>query len=101
MTIDDLVQREGLYYQKFTDVPFTGELNEGSFRGSFKDGRIEGYFEIYLGTRLTNRVFLSMTRKTVNMRFITLMDSYLQKVISTMINRMACGLFIMMMELWI
>ena len=63
LTMDDLVQREGLYYQKFTDVPFTGELNEGSFRGLFKDGRIEGYFEIYLLGRLTNRGFLSNGKK--------------------------------------
>ena len=27
--MDDLVQRDGLYYQKFTDVPFTGEIGEG------------------------------------------------------------------------
>ena len=29
LSMDDLVQREGLYYQKFTDVPFTGEVDEG------------------------------------------------------------------------
>ena len=26
---DDLVMTEGLYYKKFTDVPFTGKLDEG------------------------------------------------------------------------
>ena len=25
-TMDDLVERDGLYYQKFTNVPFTGEV---------------------------------------------------------------------------
>ncbi len=24
--MDDLVEREGLFYKKFTDVPFTGEV---------------------------------------------------------------------------
>ena len=27
-TMDDLVEREGLYYKKFTDVPFTGQVEE-------------------------------------------------------------------------
>tara|TARA_B110000211_G_scaffold155918_1_gene176759 strand:+ start:342 stop:458 length:117 start_codon:yes stop_codon:yes gene_type:complete len=36
MTLDDLVEREGLYYEKFTDVPFTGEVT-GRKQGSFKD----------------------------------------------------------------
>ena len=26
-TIDDLVERDGLYFKKFTDNPFTGQLN--------------------------------------------------------------------------
>ena len=47
--MNDLVKREGLYYQKFTDVPFTGEIDEGWERGNFKKGRKEGkwvsYFE--------------------------------------------------------
>ena len=40
--MDDLVFREGLYYQKFTDIPFTGEVGEGWERGNFKHGRKEG-----------------------------------------------------------
>lgn len=43
-TIDDLVYRNGLYYQKFTDVPFTGEIDEGEFRGSLKNGKREGFW---------------------------------------------------------
>lgn len=31
-TIDDLVEREGIYYKKFTDVPFTGKVDEGFVR---------------------------------------------------------------------
>ena len=42
LTMDDLVQRDDLYYKKFTDVPFTGEIDEGLVRGNFKNGRQEG-----------------------------------------------------------
>ena len=42
LTMDDLVERDGLYYEKFTVVPFTGEINEwlerGTFKGSYKEG---------------------------------------------------------------
>jgi antitoxin component YwqK of YwqJK toxin-antitoxin module len=38
---DDLVITSGLYYKKFTDVPFTGEVT-GQEQGSFKDGKKEG-----------------------------------------------------------
>lgn len=48
-SVDDLVTRNGLYYKKFSEIPFTGEINEGNFRGSFVDGmRVgswEGYYE--------------------------------------------------------
>lgn len=30
--------RDGLYYKKFTNVPFTGELDEGRERGRIEDG---------------------------------------------------------------
>ena len=39
--MDDLVEREGTYYKKFTDVPFTGQV-EGKRQGSFKNGEREG-----------------------------------------------------------
>ena len=45
-TIGDLVEREGLYYQKFTDVPYTGEVT-GSEQGSFKNGKEEGSWASY------------------------------------------------------
>ena len=41
VTIDDLVKREGIYYEKFIDVPFTGEVT-GVEQGSFKNGEREG-----------------------------------------------------------
>ena len=46
LTLDDLVQRNGLYYKKFTSVPFNGEI-EGQFQGSFKDGKKDGPWEAY------------------------------------------------------
>jgi hypothetical protein len=38
---DDLVKREGLLYKKFTNVPFTGEV-EGKKQGRVKNGKREG-----------------------------------------------------------
>lgn len=32
-SMDDLVDREGLYYKEFSNVPFTGELDVGEKRG--------------------------------------------------------------------
>jgi uncharacterized protein len=46
-SIDDLVVRDDLYYEKFTDVPFTGTLDEGYERGALKNGNREGYWRIY------------------------------------------------------
>ena len=37
----DLVKREGLYYKKSNDVPFTGKTT-GQIQGSFKDGKEDG-----------------------------------------------------------
>ncbi len=45
-TFDDLVQRDGLWYKKFTDVPFTGEIT-GDTQGSIKHGRLEGEWFFY------------------------------------------------------
>ena len=49
LTMDDLVKREEIYYKKFTDVPFTGEVDEGVDRGSIKNGKAEGSWVIYFG----------------------------------------------------
>ena len=38
---DDLVKREGLYYKKSNDIPFTGKTT-GQIQGSFKDGKEDG-----------------------------------------------------------
>ena len=42
LTMDDLVQREGLYYEKVTDVPFTGDIDEGLARVNVGNGKQEG-----------------------------------------------------------
>ena len=48
VTLDDLVERKGLYYKKFTDVPFSGKVTGGG-QGEIKSGKREGpwvsYFE--------------------------------------------------------
>ena len=45
-TLGDLVERDGLYYEKFNDVPFTGKVT-GSEQGSFKSGKKEGAWFYY------------------------------------------------------
>ena len=44
---EDLVKRAGLYYEKFTSTPFTGEVDEELIRDSIKNGKREGSFESY------------------------------------------------------
>ncbi len=44
--MDDLVRREGTYYKKFSEVPFTGKT-EGKEQGSFKNGLREGLWVGY------------------------------------------------------
>ena len=46
VTFDDLVERDGLYYEKFTDVPFSGEVT-GKEQGSFRNGKREGAWVWY------------------------------------------------------
>ena len=41
VTFDDLVNREGIYYKKSTDVLFTGKTT-GQKQGTFKDGVLDG-----------------------------------------------------------
>ena len=45
-TKDDLVYRDGLFYKKFTDTPFTGQI-EGRWNGSLSEGKKEGYWIYY------------------------------------------------------
>ena len=41
VTMDELLVREGLHYEKFTDVPFTGKVT-GNTQGSFRKGKEHG-----------------------------------------------------------
>ena len=49
LSMDDLVEREGLFYKKFTDVPFSGEV-EGTDQGKFKNGKKEASWMVYRTT---------------------------------------------------
>ena len=42
----DLVQRDGVYYKKNSDVPFSGKVT-GSFNGSITNGKREGAWICY------------------------------------------------------
>lgn len=42
----DLVERDGLFYKKFTDVPFTGNIT-GRTQGTIRDGKEEGSWVSY------------------------------------------------------
>ena len=45
--MDDLVQRDGLWYEKFNDIPFSGKIDEGRTRTTFEDGKREGSWQGY------------------------------------------------------
>jgi hypothetical protein len=45
-TMGDLVKRDGVYYKKFTETPFTGKIF-GKQQGSIKDGKKEGKWVRY------------------------------------------------------
>ena len=42
----DLIKRDGLYYKKFSDVPFNGKVT-GQCQGTLKNGQWNGPFAIY------------------------------------------------------
>ena len=44
--MEDLVKREGLYYKKFSDVPFSGKVT-GKEQGAFKNGERAGLWIVY------------------------------------------------------
>ena len=48
-TIEDLVERDGLYYKKFSDVPFTGEVIKGEARGRIRHGKSDGDWLLFYG----------------------------------------------------
>lgn len=55
-TYNDLYERDGIYYKKFTDTPFTGELIDGYVKASFKNGKLHGtYYNFDEKGRMTFR----------------------------------------------
>ena len=50
LILDDLVERDEVYYKKFTDVPFTGKI-DGQFNGSFMNGKKDGSWVKYFKDR--------------------------------------------------
>jgi antitoxin component YwqK of YwqJK toxin-antitoxin module len=46
VTFWDLVERDGLHYVKFTDVPFTGKTT-GEVQGTFRNGKKHGLWVAY------------------------------------------------------
>ena len=46
VSLGDLVKRNDLYFEKFTDVPFTGEVS-GQYNGKFKNGKRKGKWLSY------------------------------------------------------
>ena len=45
-TYDNLVKRNGLYYEKFSDTPFTGKI-QGLWQGTIKNGKRNGIWHRY------------------------------------------------------
>ena len=69
----DLVQRDGVYYKKFSDVPFSGKVTDNQkglitngkkegawiryyvggqlhYKGNYKNGKMEGAWVVYSGS---------------------------------------------------
>lgn len=56
VTYNDLVERNNLYYKKFTDAPFSGEVT-GSDQGSVKNGKKDGtWISYYWDGQLRNKI---------------------------------------------
>ena len=51
LTIDDLVMRAGLYYEKFTATAFTIVVDKGLYRGLIKEVQMEGDWKGYRDNR--------------------------------------------------
>ena len=55
LNFDDLVEKDGLYYEINSDVPFAGEVT-GSAVGNFKNGKPEGeWLEYYENGELLSK----------------------------------------------
>jgi len=47
LSMDDLVMREAIYYEKFSNIPFTGAVDEVNERGVFRGGKKDGQWLLY------------------------------------------------------
>ena len=44
----ELVERDGIYYKKFSDIPFTGKIESRKIgTGNYKNGKREGSWVMY------------------------------------------------------
>jgi hypothetical protein len=46
-SVVELVQRNGVFYEKFKDVPFSGEAEQGAWRGALKNRKFDGHWVAY------------------------------------------------------
>ena len=54
-TYSDLVERDGIHYKKFSNVPFNGEV-KGIFQGRLKNGKQEGpWVNYWINGQLMNK----------------------------------------------
>ena len=59
---DDLVEREGIYYPKFSEVPFNGEIT-GDAQGSVKNGKRDGAWVLHESGQLKKGNFKNGKRE--------------------------------------
>jgi hypothetical protein len=97
---EDLVGREGLYYKKFTEVPFTGKVT-GRIQGSFKDGKWDGPWVGYYpsGPLLAKGTMKTVFRTVLGSDTIP-MDSHTIEELSRMVRETVLGSVTTKTELW-
>ena len=64
LVFDDLKKRDGLFYKKFSDVPFTGKVT-GEFQGVLKDGERDGPWVQYAKDGTVNKEFTGIYKNDV------------------------------------
>ena len=64
VTIDDLVWRDGLFYKKFTEAPFSGKVT-GIEQGSIKNGKREGPWVQYHEDGTVNEKYIGTYKNGV------------------------------------
>lgn len=63
VSIDELVHRDGKYYEKFTDIPFNGQV-VGRSQGNIVEGKRDGYWvEYYPNGQLHKKGEYILSRK--------------------------------------